>query len=345
MLLYAWDLTRYTPISNESAEESPTLFGLLATMLAQTTDVLLRRELLRSHSSKSSWMQEVRGRVNLATCAKDPRTELGYLNCTHPCLSEDNLQNRIIKRTIRTLSTSPNVFHPSKYRERELRQRLHNVQRSMVNVTDVEISSAHFSQLQLTRHERVYALPLQICKLLHQHKMPSQQTGDPLLKAVLSDESNFDDIFENFVRNYYSHHLEDSVRRQTLHWPVTSKNKYLPTMHTDITIEFGKPVHRKLIIDTKYYKQTLVTGRFGDGDKFHSAHLYQMYAYLRTQEANPLDAVAEGMLLYPVVKESLDEFIEVQGHKIRIATINLSESWRDIERNLLNLVGKLPEHL
>ena len=46
-------------------------------------------------------------------------------------------------------------------------------------------------------------------------------------------------------------------------------------MQTDISVAYGK---RKIIIETKFYKETL--GKFYDARTLHSANLYQLFSYL-----------------------------------------------------------------
>jgi 5-methylcytosine-specific restriction enzyme subunit McrC len=79
--------------------------------------------------------------------------------------------------------------------------------------------------------------------------------------------------------------------------------------------------------------------RFENFEKFHAANLYQLYAYLRTQEhRGPAYRDANGVLLYPVTNRSLDERMKVQGHEMRIRTVDLALPWMELERDLLRLV-------
>ena len=48
------------------------------------------------------------------------------------------------------------------------------------------------------------------------------------------------------------------------------------------------------------------------------------------------------MLLYPTVTESIDEVVTIQGHQIRIASINLGQQWQSIATDLLALLTKPP---
>ena len=73
--------------------------------------------------------------------------------------------------------------------------------------------------------------------------------------------------------------------------------------------------------------------------EFRSENLYQIYAYLRTQENGTEEyRNARGMLLYPTVDRPLDEEADIQGHNIRVSTIDLSDSWEAIEARLLSFL-------
>jgi hypothetical protein len=66
-----------------------------------------------------------------------------------------------------------------------------------------------------------------------------------------------------------------------------------------------------IVLDTKYYTD-IVTEREAGHEKFIAAHLYQMYAYLRTQE-HLSDALysAVGVLLYPTVNAAVSQEISL----------------------------------
>jgi 5-methylcytosine-specific restriction enzyme subunit McrC len=70
-----------------------------------------------------------------------------------------------------------------------------------------------------------------------------------------------------------------------------------------------------------------------------SGYLYQLYAYLRTQEATTLGQgwCSEGMLLHPHCGEAVDAYVDMQGHRLRFKTIDLMGSAEDFERQLLAL--------
>ena len=46
---------------------------------------------------------------------------------------------------------------------------------------------------------------------------------------------------------------------------------------------------------------------------------------------------AIGVLLYPEVEKRLHEKVKIQGHEINWITIDLSQPWESIERDLLSI--------
>ncbi|MCY4111497.1 MAG: 5-methylcytosine-specific restriction endonuclease system specificity protein McrC, partial [Chloroflexi bacterium] len=72
-----------------------------------------------------------------------------------------------------------------------------------------------------------------------------------------------------------------------------------------------------------------------------SGHIYQLYAYLRSQErdCDPPSLNARGMLLYPAVDGDVDEEATIQGHRIRFATVDLAGDSPSIRNRLLALAS------
>ena len=79
----------------------------------------------------------------------------------------------------------------------------------------------------------------------------------------------------------------------------------------------------------------------GGGQRLRSYNLYQMYAYLRSQErdGDPKSLDSTGILLHPSVGDDFDERAEIQGHPIRFVTVNLAADGAEIRRRLLHIVG------
>ena len=95
---------------------------------------------------------------------------------------------------------------------------------------------------------------------------------------------------------------------------------------------------RLIILDTKFTAHSFLENQWGK-EIFDSAHLYQLYAYLKSQEhLSDAYRTATGILLYPVIDESFSERIELQDHIMRVESVDLAAPWQDIESHLLELV-------
>ena len=77
-----------------------------------------------------------------------------------------------------------------------------------------------------------------------------------------------------------------SIPASQFHWPIGAASSgilvHLPMMVTDIILE-NEQEDRRIIIDTKF-TNILTRSQFGDGQRFKTGHIYQLYSYLRSQE-------------------------------------------------------------
>jgi 5-methylcytosine-specific restriction enzyme subunit McrC len=80
---------------------------------------------------------------------------------------------------------------------------------------------------------------------------------------------------------------------------------------------------RRIVIDTKF--TSVVTRGWYREETLRSGYVYQIYAYLRSQEGNgdPLSANAIGLLLHPSVGDMVNESVVIQGHEIRFVTVEV----------------------
>jgi 5-methylcytosine-specific restriction enzyme subunit McrC len=111
----------------------------------------------------------------------------------------------------------------------------------------------------------------------------------------------------------------------------------LPSMAADLVLD-SEP-SRRIVLDTKF-TNIVTPGQFG-GEGLKSAHIYQLYAYLRSQtgKGDPIADCAEGILLHPAVDRHMDEAVTIQGHRLRFITVDLTGRPSDIRAALLNIVA------
>jgi 5-methylcytosine-specific restriction enzyme subunit McrC len=101
---------------------------------------------------------------------------------------------------------------------------------------------------------------------------------------------------------------------------------------------------RRIVIDTKF-SSILSVGRF-DNASLKSGYLYQMYAYVRSQEGrDPLWADAAGLFLHPAISGRVQEFAVIQNHSITFATVDLGGTAAAIRNDLRGiLLGQHQPH-
>jgi 5-methylcytosine-specific restriction enzyme subunit McrC len=334
MFCYAWDrfeVARSLPVGGI---ESPDLPNLLARVLLAGTSALLRRGLDRSYHDCSEEIATVRGHIELGATLCLRARNVRRLQCEFDELTHDVLHNRIVKASLMRLSRAPTL-------EGELAHELRALARRLADVSDIWLERSAFARVQLHRNNAYYELLIRVCELAFDCLLPSPAGDGFSFHDILRDERKMARVFEEFVRNFFHAHLQGfSVEPLSIRWdavPFTVEGPgRLPNMRVDI---FLNSPERKIIIDTKYYADAFQS--FHGSESFRSENLYQLFSYLKNAAgADAALSTAEGVLLYPRVQHTIDARFNVQGHAIKIATIDLSRPWPEIHARLLQLVVK-----
>ena len=170
--------------------------------------------------------------------------------------------------------------------------------------------------------------------------MPSETAGEWKLVDFTRDEGKMNQLFEKFVYNFYRIETNYAVKSETIRWRFSSlseeSGKFLPVMRTDVSLENDA---RKVIIDAKFYRETLAENY--SREKIKSANLYQLFSYLLNQRtADERTRTATGILLYPTTGKDYDLNFKFENHPISIKTVNLNKNWKNIHRRLKEIVGE-----
>lgn len=341
LLLYAWEMASYAERFDAVSTKSPSLMGLLARVLHDWTAPLVRRQLNRSFSTVSGEVEGVRGKLRLLQTARLTARHTTRAYCTYSHLTVDTAQNQILKATIQRLANDERIVHPNLPEEtKALRRDLRALVRLMGDVSLIRPSSALFASLQSNRSDREYRLPLRICEMLHKDQLPSETTGPDLWRALEPGSTVFHRLFEKFTRNFLKAHFgEWVVGSKRMYWPTDVLHPHMPAMETDTTL-VNRDTGELVIVENKFTANSLIRSRHGNRAIFDSSHLYQLYAYLRTQERTSSEhRTARGVLLYPKVEHDLDERFELDQHPIRIMTVDLDAPWQAIDARMRSIVN------
>lgn len=325
LLSYAWNKLEESELVDVSAENESDLLNLLGRVLLNGTKTLLKRGIDRQYLTENEIYQGIKGKVNITDSLRKNLFSKGLSVCEFDELSADILPNQILKTTLQNLIKIPTFSPTLKHEIRTIIYRLHEV-------NEIVLTDTIFHQVQINRNNSFYAFLLNISELIYKNLLINEENGKFQFKDFLRDERQMARLFEEFIRNFYKIEMpEAKVFREDLRWKMAGEtHQFLPKMQTDISIKIN---NRKLIIDAKYYKETLQ--KYYDSEKIHSQNLYQLFAYLKNQE----NELADGILIYPTVQKSLSLTYTHEGHTIRIETINLNQDWRGVKTDLLRIIN------
>jgi 5-methylcytosine-specific restriction enzyme subunit McrC len=324
LLSYAWNKLEESELVNVSAEDESDLINLLGRVLLNGTKTLLKRGIDRQYITENEVYQGIKGKVNITDSLRRNLFSKGLSVCEFDELSADILPNKILKTTLQNLTQITSLSPTLKQEIRTIIYRLHEVR-------EIVLTDTIFHQVQINRNNSFYAFLLNISELIYQNLLINEENGHFQFTDFLRDERQMARLFEEFIRNFYKIEVpEAKVFREDLHWKMAGEtHHFLPKMQTDICIKIND---RKLIIEAKYYKETLQ--KYYDSEKIHSQNLYQIFAYLKNQE----NELAEGILIYPTVQKPLSLAYTHEGHTIRIETLNLNQDWRGVKADLLRII-------
>ena len=144
-------------------------------------------------------------------------------------------------------------------------------------------------------------------------------------------------LYERFILEYYrKHHTYlTEVKAAQVKWALVGKHdaamlRFLPAMQTDIFLRFREKI---LILDAKYYSHTMQQ-QFNK-ETLHSANLYQIYTYVKNQDAAHTGNVS-GLLVYAKMQKAItpDCLFNLDGYLIGARTLDLNQDFRQITAQL-----------
>ena len=339
LMLYASDLCRYLGARKVAAEDNPEdIADLVAELLCHEVEKRLRRNLSYGYESKVAVMSRVRGRINMLVNESRRLLEKGKVCCRFDELTIDTPRNRYVSSALASLMKL-DIKSTLAHRCKGLIQSLERLGVSKVKPTNYSLRSEIFGRHDIGDQKMVAAADLAFSLAL-----PTEFAGQYNLMSPDTQQEWLRKLFEKAMAGFYEVTLDKSQWQvsagERLHWQVLDKSSIidaiLPQMQTDIIIR-NEVSGQRLVIDTKF--NSVTTKSLYREASLRSNYIYQMYAYLRSQEKidDHNSLTSTGMLLHPTVDEDLTEVVNVQGHPIWFCTVNLGESAINIRKRLLHL--------
>lgn len=334
LLCYAWNKLDEKEKVKISIDESTSLLDLFAKILINATIILLKRGLNKNYVEKQLEVSGIKGKLNLDATIKRNLLFKQKTVCTYDEFSSNIIFNQILYTTIFILIKTHSL-------DKNLQLQLMALIRKLPNIDLIELKAKHFKRLRFNRNNQFYAFVLNVCQIIFESTLPTEKQGQYTFKDFTRDERKMNQLFEAFIRNFYKleQNTYTTVKSESIHWKFKSENEdditYLPQMLTDISLSNKT---NKIVIDAKYYKQTMNL-HYGT-EKIKSANLYQLFSYLINQETHEEKTkTATGILLYPTTNKEHNLTYKYSSHKVEIKTVNLNTDWRSITKRLKNIIG------
>lgn len=342
LIFYASDLYRQMGEDNVAIEENPEeIADLVAEILCYQVERRLKRNLSFGYQHKEATISRVRGRIDNLYTARNRLLEKGKVHCRFEELTVDTPRNQYIRAALEQLVSmvskkkSANHCHT-------LAMNLERLGVSKGKPAGYSGKSERFGrhgigdQKMLAAADLAFSLALPT-EFIGRHHLALPDKGIVWLRK----------LFEKGIAGFYKVALEKAEWKvssgKQLKWQISAEtngiSNILPHMKTDITIE-KKASGERLIIDTKF--NAITTSGWYRDETLRSGYVYQMYAYVRSQENenDPRSLTTMGMLLHPSIDSELDESVTIQGHAIRFCTVNLAKESKKIREQLLALIIK-----
>lgn len=336
LLCYAWDALDESEITAVDSSKAQHMPDLLAKVLLNGCKHLLKIGLDCSYIHLKEERRGIKGKIFFSDSLNNNSFQRGAVVTEFDDHHYNILHNQILKASLKKLNKI-NELDPS------LKQQISLLLPKFYNISDITLQSQDFASVKIHRNNYYYGFLLNICQLIHENILINEQEGKFRFKNFFRDERKMPVLFEKFVRNFLNRSQDTyKVSSETIHWNTEDKetngeniSTLLPVMRTDISLDSPE---KKIIIDTKYYRNAFSINRFQQ-EKFNEKHLYQLFAYIKNLEAlGGNNTNCEGILLYPAVNKNIDFSFKVSNHIIRIKSIDLNKPWQEISADLLGIV-------
>ena len=340
LMLYASDLFRHIDSSKVSVEDNPDdIPDLVAEILSRQVERRIKRNLSYGYQSQEAVLGRMRGRINLLYTERHQLLNRGKVACRFDELTVDTARNRFVRAALEVVSKivrRDGLAH----RCRSLAVSLRRMGVTGERPGRVEVSVDRFGRRDADDQPMVSA-----AHLAFDLALPTEAAGAKTLSLPDREITWIRKLYEKGVAGFYDVVLSGQGWRvdagKTISWLIERRSpgidKILPSMQTDIIL-YCAGAARRIVIDTKF--NSVVMPGWHRKETLRSRYVYQIYAYLRSQECNrdPVAANALGLLLHPSVGEMVNESVVIQGHEIRFATVDLGATAKEIRAQLLQVL-------
>lgn len=323
MLSYAFQALNEQGYRQVLTEEFENVADLCAAILIKGASSQVKRGLNREYLPATDCLTTIRGRIDINSTINSQSLIKRQLVCYFDEFSKNSYMNRIIKTTMVLLMRHSNV---DKRRRKEIRK----LSLYFADVEPLDVGHINW-QIRFNRNSQMYRMLISVCYLVINGLLQTKSNGQTKMMDFL-DTQKMSHLYEKFILEYYKkEHKELHVSSSQIPWNLDDgENSMLPIMQSDIMLNSND---KTLIIDAKYY-ETSTQSRY-DAVTVRSAHLYQIYSYVKNYDKDRTGDVT-GMLLYAKTDEETPPsgVYSMDGNKIMVRTLDLNCDFTEIRRQL-----------
>ena len=330
MLMYAWRLWPSAGLARGSSKRVGAPLDLLGHLLADAIIKAEKSGLQRKYLPVTEITHAPRGQIQFQETLRLRAQRDTRLAVATDEFSTNCFANRALAAAARGLLTCA--------LSKDVRDALLEAQAKLSLIPDDDVTSRHVLNELREARRLEYRVGLSIAYLLiHGQVFSSADSGTiSFRESAIDDEHLFRAIYESFLREFFRFHRRDaSVGGRNYQWSPEPRSVF-PLMKTDINIETDSSV---VVIDAKCTPHSVMRRGDFSTDSLNSGHLYQLFSYMvHAGSVNPGKLIS-GALIYPEYERKVDESIRTDFGAIRVKTVNFTQDWTDVSRELLELAA------
>ena len=350
MLCYAWNILAIKDDIKVGKDDFDDAYNLLGRIFSYGIGKLIRSGFHRSYVEQEEELFALRGKINIQESVTRFSMQHKKLVCNYDEYSTNDIFNQILKYTIKRLIKNPNISDITKV----------NLKKQLVffaNIDETAPTKENRQKLIFNRNNVTYKMLSQVAIMLYDNTIVNEEDGNNSFKDFFRD-GQMEKVYEHFILNFYAINLDRNIYRvhaPKINWRMErdAQNRFGDLVdiienpsdrRTDIVIE-NLVTNKQLIIDAKYYQETLVQGyRDSTIERYRRSHIDQIRGYVTD---SGFCGKKLGALVYPTVKHDFKKprMAPLVDAPIFFKTLNLDEEWKEIEKDLLDFVDILEKVL
>lgn len=326
MLAYAFQCLNEKDEKRYSGEQFDYVADLFASILANGIAKQIKKGLFREYVTYEEELTSPRGRIRLSDTINKLAAQQKVTVCDVDEYIENTYANQVLKSVLLLLVKSDEVRSTTK-------KKLKSFLLYFQQVGETDVYHVAWNRFTYTRNNSSYRMMMYICQLIVDGMIIGEGQKKQYHLKEFIDDQKMHTLYEKFILEYYKRHYPQfRVTQSQIEWNLDDDVRtLLPRMKSDIMIEYkGKT----LIIDAKFYKESLQTNSQYGNKTVHSHNLYQIYAYVKNRDRLS-DKSVSGMLLYANVEgQNPDVDYMMDGNKISVKTLDLNCPFNKVQKQL-----------